>query len=169
MDSIPGLGRSTGERKGFPLQYSGLENSMDCIVHGVPKSWTQLSDFHFHFSLVQNTTGRRQLPRPGNQESLQELARQMVRATVFQRGKCHTLGVLIQGKSAPPRGTHVTMSSYIFACHSGGRCTGYWHLVGGSHTEQPQQQRFIHPKGVTRRCACLCFSIFPYNSCPKFQ
>ena len=36
--SIPGLGRSTGERIGYPLQYSGLENSMDCIAHGVAKS-----------------------------------------------------------------------------------------------------------------------------------
>ena len=46
--TIPGLGRSPGERKGYPLQYSGLENSMDCIVHiGVAKSWTWLSDFHF--------------------------------------------------------------------------------------------------------------------------
>ena len=86
--SIPGLGRSTGERIGYPFQYSwaslvaqtvknppamwetwvrslggedplekvpngspfqssGLENSMDCIVCGVAKSWTQLSDFHF--------------------------------------------------------------------------------------------------------------------------
>ena len=45
--SIPGLGRSAGEGKGYPLQYSGLENSMDCIVHGVSKSWTQLNDFHF--------------------------------------------------------------------------------------------------------------------------
>ena len=44
---IPGLGRSSGEGKGYPLQYSGLENSMDCIVHGVAKSQTQLSDFHF--------------------------------------------------------------------------------------------------------------------------
>ena len=35
---IPGLGRSPGEGKGFPLQYSGLENSMDCTVHGVTKS-----------------------------------------------------------------------------------------------------------------------------------
>ena len=43
---IPGLGRSTGEVKGYPLQYSGLENSMDCIVHEVTKSRTQLSDFH---------------------------------------------------------------------------------------------------------------------------
>ena len=45
--SIPGLGRSPGEGKGYPLQYSGLENSMDCIVHGVTKSQTQLSNFHF--------------------------------------------------------------------------------------------------------------------------
>ena len=45
---IPGLGRSPGEGKGYPLQYSGLENSMDCIVHGVTKSRTGLSDFHFH-------------------------------------------------------------------------------------------------------------------------
>ena len=37
---IPGLGRSPGEGKGYPLQYSGLEKSMDCIVHGVTKSWT---------------------------------------------------------------------------------------------------------------------------------
>ena len=47
--SIPGLGRSPGEGKGYPLRYSGLENSMDCIVNGVTKSQTQLSDFHFHF------------------------------------------------------------------------------------------------------------------------
>ena len=40
MGSIPGLGRSSGERKGYPLHYSGLENSMDCIVHGVAKSRT---------------------------------------------------------------------------------------------------------------------------------
>ena len=46
--SIPGLGRSPGEGKGYPLQYSGLENSMDCVVHGVAKSWTRLSGFHFH-------------------------------------------------------------------------------------------------------------------------
>ena len=38
--------------KGYPLQYSGLENSMDCIVHGVTKSQTRLSDFHFHFSSI---------------------------------------------------------------------------------------------------------------------
>ena len=44
---IPGLGRSPEEVKGDPLQCSGLENSMGCIVHRVAKSRTQLSDFHF--------------------------------------------------------------------------------------------------------------------------
>ena len=38
--SIPGLGRSPGEGRGYSLQYSGLENSMDYIVHGVPESQT---------------------------------------------------------------------------------------------------------------------------------
>ena len=45
---IPGLRGSPGEGKGYPLQYSGLENSMECIIHGVTKGWTRLSDFHFH-------------------------------------------------------------------------------------------------------------------------
>ena len=49
---IPGLGRSPGEGKVYPLQYSGLENSMWCIVHGVTKSLTQLSNFHFYFPVV---------------------------------------------------------------------------------------------------------------------
>ena len=48
LGSIPGLGRSPGEGIGYPLQYSGLENSMDCIVHGVTKSPTRPSNFHFH-------------------------------------------------------------------------------------------------------------------------
>ena len=49
LGSIPGSGRSPGEGNGIPLQYSCLENSMDrgtwqATVHGVAKSWTQLSD-----------------------------------------------------------------------------------------------------------------------------
>ena len=43
---IPGLGRSPEEGKGHPLQYSGQEDSRDCVVHGVTKSQTGLSDFH---------------------------------------------------------------------------------------------------------------------------
>ena len=52
MDSIPGLGRSSGEGNGYPLQYCGLENSMDCMVRGFKKSWTGPSDFHFHLILT---------------------------------------------------------------------------------------------------------------------
>ena len=48
LGSIPGLGRSPEEGKGYPLQYFGLENSMDCIIHEVTKSQIWLSDFHFH-------------------------------------------------------------------------------------------------------------------------
>ena len=78
LGSSPGLGRSPGEEKGYPPQYSDLENSMDCIVHSVPKSQKQLSDFHFtllflcmkedvcafspvHLSLITGVRGRSQL------------------------------------------------------------------------------------------------------------
>ena len=55
---IPWSGRSPGEGNGNPLQYSCLENSMDggawwATVHGVAKSWTQLSDFTFTFTLTE--------------------------------------------------------------------------------------------------------------------
>ena len=51
-DLIPGLGKCPGERKGYPLQYSGLENSMDCITHGFANSQTQVSDFHLTFPFL---------------------------------------------------------------------------------------------------------------------
>ena len=56
---IPGLGRSPREGKGFPPQYSSLENSMNCIDHGVSKSQTQLSNFHFtlFYSLDETQAG----------------------------------------------------------------------------------------------------------------
>ena len=52
LSSIPGLGKSPGEGKGYPLRYSGLENSMDCIVQRISKSQTRLSNFHFHFTFL---------------------------------------------------------------------------------------------------------------------
>ena len=48
---IPGLERSPREGKGYPLQYSGLENSLDCIVHGIAKSQTRLHFLFFFFQL----------------------------------------------------------------------------------------------------------------------
>ena len=52
LGSIPGSGRSPGEGKGYPLQLSGLENSMDCIVHGISKSQTWLSNFHSYIYMT---------------------------------------------------------------------------------------------------------------------
>ena len=49
---VPGLGRSPGKGKGYPLQYFGLENTTDCIVHGLAKSQTRLSDFPFLLILL---------------------------------------------------------------------------------------------------------------------
>ena len=57
LGSIPGSGRSPGEGKVYPLQYSGLENSIDCIDHGVAKSQTWLSDFHFKVILMYGWDG----------------------------------------------------------------------------------------------------------------
>ena len=54
LDSIPGLGRSPGEENVYPLQYSGLENSMDCIVHEVAESRMWLSDFPFYNVILIN-------------------------------------------------------------------------------------------------------------------
>ena len=51
FNTLSEWGRSPGEGNSYPLQYSGLENSMDCTVHGITKSWTRLNKFHFHFSL----------------------------------------------------------------------------------------------------------------------
>ena len=51
LGSVPGWGRSPGEGNGHPLQHSGLENSMGCIVHGATKTRTRLSDFHFPFGV----------------------------------------------------------------------------------------------------------------------
>ena len=53
----PGLGRSLGEGNGYPCQYPGLENSVDCIVHGVAKSQTQLNELYC-LSQPYMTTGK---------------------------------------------------------------------------------------------------------------
>ena len=70
MGSTPGLGQSPGEENSYPLQYSGLENSMDrgalqAIGYGVAKSWTPLRDFdtHTHTTHTHTHTHTHGLPR----------------------------------------------------------------------------------------------------------
>ena len=55
LGSIPGLRRSPGEGNGFPLQYPGLDNSVDCIIRWVTKNRTRLSDFHFFKTKIVTT------------------------------------------------------------------------------------------------------------------
>ena len=50
LGSLSGLGRSPGEGNDYPLQYSDLENLLDCIIHAVTKSQTGVSDFHTQFN-----------------------------------------------------------------------------------------------------------------------
>ena len=64
----PGSGRSPREGKGYPLQYSSLENPMNCIVHGVTKSQTRLSNFHFHIHTGKN--GGKTCPSSNSVETL---------------------------------------------------------------------------------------------------
>ena len=62
LGSISGLGRPPEEGKGYPLQHAGLENSMDCTVHGIAKSRAWLSNFHFTSLINWKTTVRTQTP-----------------------------------------------------------------------------------------------------------
>ena len=70
LGSIPGLGRSPGEGTGYPLQCSGLENSMDCMVYGVTKSRTRLRDFCFHWCFAEPLVGHLFLPFSRKQTEL---------------------------------------------------------------------------------------------------
>ena len=75
------VGKIPWKGKGYPLQYSCLENSTDrgawqAAVHGVAKSWSQLSDFHFHYGLLRRkfikdhwTDFLIAITKPGNQQN----------------------------------------------------------------------------------------------------
>ena len=69
LSSITGLRRSPGEGKDYPLQYSGLENSMDWIVYGVTKSWTQLS-FTFTWDFPGGSDGKASAYNAGDPGSI---------------------------------------------------------------------------------------------------
>ena len=76
LSSIPGLGRSPGKKNGYSLQYSGLDNSTDCIVHEVTKSWTRLSNFHFYFLLRASLVAQTVKNLPAKQIWIRSLGRE---------------------------------------------------------------------------------------------
>ena len=69
LDLIPGLGRSPGEGDGYPLQYSGLENSMDCIVQGDAKSQTWLRDLR-SLGFLGGSNGKESTCNAGDPDSI---------------------------------------------------------------------------------------------------
>ena len=76
---IPGLGRCPGKGKGYSLQYSSLENSMDCIVHGLAKSRTLLRGFRFHLynslGFPDSSVGKESACNAGDPDSIPGLGR----------------------------------------------------------------------------------------------
>ena len=64
-----------GEGNGYPLQYSGLENSTDRIVHGVAKSWTRLSNFHFNLLIPDSSVDKESTCNSGDPGSIPGLGR----------------------------------------------------------------------------------------------
>ena len=106
LGSVPGLGRSPGEGKGYPLQYPGLENSMDCIVHGVTKSQTRLNDFHLQSKIVASTLA--------------------ITSKFKESGPMHIGASLLLKISQQVLLTFVLMSHQSYATHKGGKCSFSW-------------------------------------------
>ena len=75
---IPGLGRYPGEGNGYPLQYSGLENSIACTIHGVTKSQTWLGDFHTHLQKQGIFSEPREVPLRESYSKFAEYEHQVV-------------------------------------------------------------------------------------------
>ena len=85
---IPGLGRSPGGGNGYLLRYSGLQNSMNCVVHGVAKSQTRLSDFH----LLRLLYHWRHLGSPAESDTTyqQSMNTSCVQTSPFYKDTAHT-------------------------------------------------------------------------------
>ena len=107
LGSSPGLRRSPGERKGYPLQYSGLENFMDYTVHGVAKSWTRLSDLHFTCFLRNLNAGKEETVRTGH-GTMQNWERCMSRLILQARILEWAAMPSSRGSSRPRDGTHIS-------------------------------------------------------------
>ena len=125
---IPGLGRSPGEGNNYPLQYSGLENSMAYIVLGVAKSRTRLSDFHFqHMQTTFRTS----------------LAGQTVKRlpTMWRSGFNPWVGKILWRREWQP-------TPVLLPGKSHGRLHSPWGRKESDTTEQLKKTRFLTPSSV---------------------
>ena len=99
---IPGLGRSPGEGKGYPLQYSGLDNSMDYIVRGVTKSRTRLNDFHTRWQ---------------SERKVQRVSHQQFNLWLWSNSHSGVLESVYMASQEP--GVHISSQLHI-QCHQAG-------------------------------------------------
>ena len=138
LGSIPGLGRSPGKGKGYPLQYSGLENSTDCIVQGVTKSRTRLSNFHFTLPNAAQVTPQNQdadVLKQGGRSWMERLFQEGGRkvrvrvgaVTMEARGWSDGRGVMSRGKLAAPGSEKRQGNRFsLKACRRSQACQPIW-------------------------------------------
>ena len=156
---IPGLGRSPGEGKGYPLQYSGLENSMDCIIHGVTKGCTQLSNFHTQWSCLLSLS-----PSKDSSSNLQERCCMRNKNSpnadtpnmFYDQEKIpHTQPVYLGRRSHPSPPTKEGQCCSANVKTGSARCEGNWHRVRVSWGSTGES---------TERCSGVCISKIPKAS-----
>ena len=114
LGSIPGLGRSAGEGKGYPLQHSGLENSMDCVVHGVAKEsdtteWLSLFTFTFRFRALNISSTRLPTALISSEASPRTLHSSPNTPTCFSASKPFLQFFFTQNSNCPPFGIKTTL------------------------------------------------------------
>ena len=140
---IPGLGRFPGEGKSYPLLYSGLENSMDCIVHGVIKSWTRLSVLHFHFSQVAI----------------------VVKNPPANVGDARDMGLISESGRSPGGGNG---NSLQYSCLKNSMDRGAWRATVHSEsdtTEHEQNSPFLLPSAPGNFCSSNTSCLYEFAWC----
>ena len=147
---IPGLGRSPGERNSYLLQYSGLENSMDYIVHGVSESQTQLSDF-YSFSFPQLSTDYQQLL------SCREL--RVAAGGQHNHESCSIVSDPLRPHGLYSQGLRVTFGSQLFHLRQS-LSFFYHHDIGTSEASRPM----VMYKALGSQCFCFVSSLLLLGS-----
>ena len=172
LGSIAGLGRSPAEGKGYPLQYSGLKKSMNCIVHGVAKSQTLIIremqikiTMRYHFKLIRmasikNPTNNKYCRRCGKKETLVTVGKKAIWCSHY-----------VNSTEAPHKTRNRTtiwssnsISGYIFKENETINSKRYmYHYVHSSTIYRSQDAEATH-LSINRQmdknvCVCVCIHI----------
>ena len=165
LGSIHGLGRSPGEGIGYPLQCSGLENSMNCIVPEVAKSQTRLSNYHFHFlyKLCYTDWGGSVVLWAIRQRNILSAQRKLVCEQLLAPPRKKTIHTPIQSWQFSPRASSVTqirvptMTLRLWVSETCMQVWGFWTL-GVLNFLEPL---FLYQRKVL--AAQLCPTVQPHG------